>query len=181
MLATIESSVSRMNRMLTKLRDEPTLSRTRSVSLDTLLAEVIRSKNAFSLKPTLNIETPGIHIKAEQEKLTRVVGHIVQNAIEATPYTGRVSVTLSLEAGWAVIRVIDTGSGMDEAFIRERLFRPFTSTKGTGMGIGAYECREYIQELGGGILVESRVAPSPEQGTRFTIRLPWNNEEMTQA
>lgn len=181
MLATIESSVTRMNRMLTKLRDEPSLSRTSSVSLDALLEEVIRSKNAFSLKPTLNIETPGMYIKAEQEKLTRVVGHIVQNAIEATPYTGRVSVTLSREVGWAVIRVIDTGSGMDETFIRERLFRPFTSTKGTGMGIGAYECREYIQELGGSILVESRVAPSPEQGTRFTIRLPLNNEEITQA
>ena len=179
-LATIESSVARMNRMLTKLRDEPSLSRTSSVSLDSLLKEVIRSKNAFSLKPTLNIETPGMHAKAEPEKLTRVLGHIVQNAIEATPYTGKVSVTLSQEDEWGVINIVDTGTGMDAAFIRERLFQPFTSTKGTGMGIGAYECREYIQELGGSILVESRVDPSPGPGTRFTIRLPLNNEEITQ-
>ena len=57
---------------------------------------------------------------------------------------------------------------MDDGFIRERLFRPFASTKGTGMGIGAYESRAYIQELGGDIQVASR----PGQGSCFTIRLP---------
>ncbi len=181
MLATIESSVARMNRMLTKLRDEPNQAKTGTVSLDALLQEVIRSKNAYSLKPTLDIEATGLLVLAEQEKLTRVIGHIVQNAIEATPFTGKVGVTLSRQGNWAVINVVDTGAGMDDDFIREGLFRPFTSTKGTGMGIGAYECREYIQELGGNILVESRVGPSPRQGTRFTIRLPLNDEEITQA
>jgi putative PEP-CTERM system histidine kinase len=181
MLTTIESSVARMNRMLAKLSDEPNQSHISSIPLDALLEEVIRSKNAFSLKPTLDIEAPGLRVQAEQEKLMRVLGHIVQNAIEATPYTGRVSVTLSRQDAWGVISVEDTGSGMDKAFIRERLFQPFTSTKGTGMGIGAYECREYIQEVGGNIQVESQVAPSPRQGTRFTIRLPLNDEESTQA
>jgi len=57
---------------------------------------------------------------------------------------------------------------MDDNFIRDRLFRPFASTKGTGMGIGAYESRAYVQELGGDIQVVSQ----PGQGTRFTIRLP---------
>ncbi len=177
MLATIESSVARMNRMLTKLRDEPNASRTRAVKLDDVLEEVMRSKSAFSLKPTLEIHVTGLRVDAEHEKLIRVVGHIVQNAIEATPYTGRVDVTLAREDGWGVISILDTGVGMDDAFIRERLFRPFASTKGTGMGIGAYECREYIQELGGAIQVESR----PGTGTRFTIRLPLINEERTQV
>jgi signal transduction histidine kinase len=53
--------------------------------------------------------------------------------------------------------------------VRERLFRPFDSTKGdTGMGIGAYECREYVHSLGGEIQVES----APGQGTRMHITLP---------
>jgi putative PEP-CTERM system histidine kinase len=181
MLATIESSVARMNRMLTKLRDEPGPARSSTLPLDTLLAEVIASKNAFSLKPTLQIKTAGLRVEAEKERLLRVIGHIVQNAIEATPYTGRVGVTLSQDHEWAVVKVEDTGSGMDQAFIRERLFRPFSSTKGTGMGIGAYECREYIQELGGNILVESHVAPGPNQGTKFTIRLPLAEKEHSQA
>jgi len=175
MLATIESSVARMNRMLTKLRDEPAPTRTVDgvVELDALLQDAIKSKSAFSLKPDLTIQTPGLKVRAEHERLARVVGHVLQNAIEATPYTGRVSVTLSRDNRWGVIEVADTGAGMDETFIRDRLFRPFASTKGTGMGIGAYECREYIQELGGKVVVSSR----PGQGTRFTMLLPLIDEE----
>ena len=168
MLATIESSVARMNRMLAKLRETPDASVASSVELADMLDEVIHSKNAFSLKPTLKIETPGLRTRGDRERLVRVVGHIVQNAIEATPYTGSVDVTLAREDEWAVITVTDTGVGMDEQFIRERLFRPFTSTKGTGMGIGAYESRAYIQELGGDI----QVASQPGRGTAFTLRLP---------
>jgi signal transduction histidine kinase len=65
--------------------------------------------------------------------------------------------------------VKDNGKGMDAEFIRERLFRPFDSTKGSkGMGIGAYQTREYVQMLGGRVEVQS----SPGQGTSFSISLP---------
>ena len=175
MLATIESSVARMNRMLAKLRDAPDASTAASVGLDDLLEEVIRSKHAFSLKPSLEITVEGLKVRGDRERLVRVIGHIVQNAIEATPYTGRVGVKLARDNEWAVITVTDTGAGMDEAFIRERLFRPFASTKGTGMGIGAYESRAYVQELGGDILVTSR----PGQGTCFTLRLPLQSSDET--
>lgn len=168
MLATIESSVARMNRMLLKLRETPDASAAGSVALEEMLNEVIRSKNAFSLKPGLEILATDLSIKGDRERLVRVIGHIVQNAIEATPYTGRVDVKLARQDEWAVITVTDTGAGMDDNFIRERLFRPFASTKGTGMGIGAYESRAYVQELGGDIQVESH----PGRGTCFTIRLP---------
>ncbi|MDP2787827.1 MAG: PEP-CTERM system histidine kinase PrsK [Pseudomonadota bacterium] len=168
MLATIESSVARMNRMLLKLSDEPGISDKSTLDLGAMLHEVMQSKSAYSLKPKLHIEAEGMRVKAEREKLVRVVGHLIQNAIEATPYTGNVSVTLARADDWAVLKVEDTGSGMDAAFIRERLFRPFASTKGTGMGIGAYECKEYVQELNGNI----QVASHPGRGTLFTVRLP---------
>jgi len=67
-----------------------------------------------------------------------------------------------------VIAVSDTGDGMDEAFIRDRLFRPFDSTKGTqGMGIGAYQMRETILSMGGHVAVSSE----PKSGTQVTITL----------
>jgi signal transduction histidine kinase len=97
-----------------------------------------------------------------------VIGHIIQNAIEATPYDGSVEVRISRKNDLAVVEVEDNGRGMDEVFIRDRLFRPFDSTKGSGMGIGAYECREYIRELGGQVDVASVV----EKGTTFHIELP---------
>jgi signal transduction histidine kinase len=67
-----------------------------------------------------------------------------------------------------VIEVEDSGCGMDESFIRERLFRPFDTTKGaSGMGIGAYETREFVRALGGKVEVTSK----PGVGTVFSIRL----------
>ncbi|MCU0841895.1 MAG: PEP-CTERM system histidine kinase PrsK [Thiobacillaceae bacterium] len=168
MLATIESSIARMNRMLAKLRDRQEAAGRGLVELDELLREVVASKSAYSLKPQLRVEANDLRVQADREKLARVLGHLVQNAIEATPYTGRVGVTLCRENGYASIVVEDTGVGMDEAFVRDKLFQPFVSTKGTGMGIGAYECKQYIQELRGDIGVES----SPGRGSRFTVRLP---------
>jgi signal transduction histidine kinase len=66
------------------------------------------------------------------------------------------------------IDITDTGQGMTEEFIRERLYKPFESTKPAGMGIGAFESREYIHELGGRLEVRS----IPEQGTTFCVTLP---------
>ena len=57
---------------------------------------------------------------------------------------------------------------MSEEVIRERLFKPFQTTKQAGMGIGAYESYQYVQELGGKITVESQV----NQGTIVTVLLP---------
>jgi signal transduction histidine kinase len=97
-----------------------------------------------------------------------VIGHLIQNAIEATPPEGHVVVQLLRQDGTAVIAIADTGCGMSEQFIRYQLFKPFESTKSTGMGIGTYEAREYVRELGGRIEVESREA----QGTVFRVVLP---------
>jgi signal transduction histidine kinase len=53
-------------------------------------------------------------------------------------------------------------------FVRERLFKPFQTTKSGGMGIGAYESYQYVQELGGDIVVES----TPGVGTTIRVLLP---------
>ena len=69
---------------------------------------------------------------------------------------GRVEIGLRSNGDHAIVEIRDSGTGMDEEFVKERLFRPFDSTKGlTGMGIGAYECREFIRALGGQVDVES--------------------------
>jgi signal transduction histidine kinase len=70
----------------------------------------------------------------------------------------------------AVIEIRDNGTGMSEEFMRSRLFKPFETTKSAGMGVGVFESREYIQELGGRLDVASRVG----EGTTFTMTLPLN-------
>jgi signal transduction histidine kinase len=73
------------------------------------------------------------------------------------------------ESGHATIEIEDDGAGMDEDFIRNRLFKPFFTTKASkGMGIGAYQARAYVHSLGGTMRVNS----TPGQGSVFTIQLP---------
>jgi signal transduction histidine kinase len=117
----------------------------------------------------LNTDVAHAMVMAEPDRLSAVLGHVVQNAQDATPANGRVELSLRVSGEHAIVEVRDTGVGMDADFIKTRLFRPFDSTKGlTGMGIGAYECREVISALGGQVDVESQ----PGAGTLFRIMLP---------
>jgi signal transduction histidine kinase len=109
-----------------------------------------------------------IATRGHEQRLERVIGHVVQNALDATPATGTVWVKLQQAAGRAMVAVGDTGAGMSQDFIQNRLFRPFNSTKGSGMGIGSYESFQYIRELGGSIDVQSEVG----QGSVVTMLMP---------
>jgi putative PEP-CTERM system histidine kinase len=171
MLDTVESAVTRMNKVLAQLRRGGNEAQTQSVALADVLSDAVASKQAFRLRPRVDLPPATLRVRAERERLTRAVGHLLQNALEATPSSGEVAVHAFEASGQAVIDIADTGSGMDDDFIRTRLFQPFDSTKGAGMGIGAYECRETIRALGGQLDVES----APGRGTRFRISLPLDN------
>jgi putative PEP-CTERM system histidine kinase len=168
MLETIESAVTRMNKVMAQLRRSSDVSRSQPVALADILSEAASSKQAFKLRPELDLPPATLRVRAERERLIRAVGHLLQNALEATPPAGSVTMRAFEASGQAIIEIIDTGCGMDEEFIRTRLFQPFDSTKGAGMGIGAYECRETLRALGGSIEVDS----TPGQGTCFRLSLP---------
>jgi signal transduction histidine kinase len=79
---------------------------------------------------------------------------------------------LTSDKGAAIVEIKDTGHGMSKTFIRERLFKPFESTKSAGMGVGVFESREYVHELGGQLEVTS----DPSSGTTFRMTLPLHNQ-----
>jgi putative PEP-CTERM system histidine kinase len=97
-----------------------------------------------------------------------IINHLLDNALEASAPAQPVTVALSHEPGQVTIRVIDRGRGMSAHFVRERLFRPFASTKAAGFGIGAFQTRELIVQAGGSLDVVSEEAV----GTTMTVRLP---------
>ena len=108
-------------------------------------------------------------LSCDRDGLRTVFEHLIQNAQEATNDNGYVKVRQMSSPGFAIIEIEDSGIGMDELFIRHRLFRPFDSTKGlTGMGIGAFESRDFIRSLGGELSVES----TPGHGSLFRVRIP---------
>ena len=106
--------------------------------------------------------------------MVRVLTNLLTNAREAVGATGRITLrTAVLPANGAAgprlrLQVDDDGRGMNEEFIRTRLFRPFSTTKTTGLGIGLAQCRTIVEAHGGAIEVASR----PGEGTTFTVCVP---------
>ncbi len=167
MVQTVDLSVHKMKRLLEKLSSGNALEKPDSLSLEKLLLEIMEGKSAFRPCPVLEVVDKELVVLANRTRFERVLGHLIQNAIEATPADGQVSVRLLKKGGTAVIEIKDTGHGMSEKFINERLFKPFESTKSAGMGIGVFESREYIHELGGRLEVVSEEMV----GTAFLLEL----------
>lgn len=166
---TIENSVAKMSRLMAHLRSAAPEQRKSRIELTEIIRSVVNSKSAQLPIPALELKAEQIWIKADNDRMEAVFGHVIQNAQDATPADGKINVAVSTANSQVLIKVTDTGCGMDEHFIRERLFRPFDSTKGlTGMGIGAYETREFIHSIGGQVSVTSR----PGEGTEFKIGIP---------
>lgn len=175
MISTIENSVSRMQCLMEQMRSGIRSAPTNSVRLVELLQEVIDSRAGTKPAPRAEFTdgAPAVDnrtVEADRGRLATVFNHLIQNAQEATRDQGKVILRLTQTGGTARIDIEDNGHGMSSEFIRDRLFRPFESTKGlTGMGIGAFESREYIRQLGGDISVTSIAG----QGSNFYITIPY--------
>mgnify|MGYP001822841865 FL=1 len=158
-----------MNRMMAQLKSADVTGARQRIDIVKELRDVVAAKSGGVPVPVLRTDLETTYVLAEPDRLSSVLGHVVQNAQDATPQDGSVELRLWAGGDQAIVEVRDTGVGMDAEFIKTRLFRPFDSTKGlTGMGIGAYECREVISALGGQVVVES----APKRGTTFRILLP---------
>ena len=168
-ITTVDNSVRKMNRLLEHLRsDSKQPQETESIEICEVLAEVVQMMSSGKPAPSLDCQARGISILADRDRFGAIIGHLIRNAQDATPDDGRVIVRLFKRNVHATIEVQDSGCGMDSDFIKDRLFRPFDSTKGkAGMGIGVYETRDYIHKLGGDLEVISRVG----EGSTFRIRL----------
>ncbi|PCI14603.1 MAG: PEP-CTERM system histidine kinase PrsK [Thiotrichales bacterium] len=173
MIATTRHSVGKMERLITQLRTgkesyfQPQVSR---VNLKEVLNCVVEEKSKGEPCPKLNaMPELALFVEVEKERLEAIIGHLLQNAQDASPAEGEVTIGCIAESGNVRITISDTGSGMSESFVQHRLFRPFDSTKGSaGMGIGAYESREYILQVGGVLEVESEEGV----GSSFHVTLP---------
>jgi len=167
---TLKNIIFKMDHLLSQLKKEQLTSHNQSlINLVDIIKDVAIQQNAN--KPNLQLITnlDNIEIVGETQKITAIFSHLVQNAQEATADDGFIKVILSTDNQEVIIKIIDNGTGMDNKFIAERLFKPFDTTKGNaGMGIGVYEARDYIMKHDGSCNVESALGV----GTTFIIKLP---------
>ncbi|MBI5720170.1 MAG: PEP-CTERM system histidine kinase PrsK [Burkholderiales bacterium] len=168
MLLTVESSLAKMRRLMLQLREGTPAA---GVSVGVALSPIVRRLQALAKGRGRTLEVAQLeHLatRGHEDRLERVLGHLVHNALDATTADGSVWMSVERESGQVRVEVGDTGVGMTEEFVQTRLFKPFSSTKGSGMGVGTFESAQYVRELGGSIEVASR----PAEGTLITVRLP---------
>lgn len=168
MVATLRDSVGKMNDLLARLapkergRGEPV----RPVGLRKI-ARAVAGQKAGAHR--IEIEDGGeCRALADPARLETALAHLVQNAIDASPADAAVRLVVGEAGGETRLAIVDEGAGMSADFVRDQLFRPFASSKQGGFGIGAFEARALIADMGGRLEVES----APGKGSRFTIVLP---------
>ncbi|HYG46600.1 MAG TPA: XrtA/PEP-CTERM system histidine kinase PrsK [Allosphingosinicella sp.] len=177
MIATLHSSVKKMNDLLARLHRggsnveaEPV----RAIPLRQAVAAVAEVKRR--VHPVEVEGSTAVAAVADPVRLEQALAHLVQNAIDASPSGSPVRIRCGARGNDAVVEIIDRGEGMSADFIRTRLFQPFASTKESGFGVGAFEARSLVAAMGGRIEVDSREG----EGSRFTILLPLGETSFTE-
>jgi len=168
-IKTIANSVERMKRVMEQLTRSEVDRLNRSTKLETIITGAVERCRAKEPVPVLDMQGVTASVNVDAERFTMVLTHLIKNAQDATGSDGTVSVSARQNGENLIVTVADSGCGMTPEFIRDHLFRPFDSTKGSqGMGIGAYQAREFAREMGG----ELRVSSVVSEGTRISLTLP---------
>lgn len=168
MVATLQSSVGKMNELLARLSQHNKVKRNlpKYYEVNPIIEQALEPKKL--IHPINSELEAGLCAIFDPVRLETAITHLVQNAIEATENQAPIKVTSKQQGDVVTIQIIDNGCGMSESFVSDALFKPFESSKSGGFGIGAYESMSLIESMGGNLRVESHLG----RGTRFTISLP---------
>lgn len=168
MVATLQNSVTKMNALIQRLTrySRNSVDAVDTIDLRQLVSQVVTEK--AQQHPVRLLEADRVQVRGAYGQLEQVFGHLIQNAVDASPAAEPVMVRLKSDGINACIEVLDRGKGMSAEFVRSKLFKPFVSSKPDGFGIGAFEARTLVETMKGRIDVESREG----EGSRFTVRIP---------
>ena len=132
---------------------------------------VQNSLSDLTVPETIQVSTlieEGFHrLMVDISYMKRVFTNLFNNAIQAMPKGGKLTVKVFHKDETAFIIVEDTGEGVPEE-IKAQLFKPLFTTKSRGQGFGLAVCKRLIEAQNGAITFESQVG----KGTRFTIKIP---------
>jgi PAS domain S-box-containing protein len=174
-LKSIEREAERCKKLVTNLLTFSRIGKTlaEATDINETIEEAVSFINAqtkvrmIELVKKYGNKLPPIMIKKNQ--IQQVLLNLCNNAIDAMPTGGRLTIATKQVEQQIVVEISDTGKGMTEE-VKKHLFEPFFTTKevGKGTGLGLSICYEIIQKHNGTIEVESEV----EKGSCFKIKLP---------
>ena len=173
-LRAVSKGVGRLNDLIARLGSLRQSAQIQPVSSD-LCAVVAASLDGISMPPGVTLTrhlVPMPMVPIDPSQMQKVVTNLVINAQEAMRGPGEIVVSTARQDSSIVLSVRDNGSGMSPEFVRRSLFRPFQTTKKTGLGIGMFHCRMIVEAHAGRIEVETEEG----KGTNFRVVLPLNKE-----
>jgi putative PEP-CTERM system histidine kinase len=170
MVETLKDATVRMQHMMERIHSRPQedVPGKEIAAVAPMISSLIEAKKHVAATLIFECNAAETAVLGSRERLEAVMGHLIENAIDAVGDKGCVRIGLKKNGSSAIIEVTDDGPGMDNDFIRNELFKPFRSTKNRGMGIGAFQCREYAREMGGNLEAIS----APGKGTTMRVTLP---------
>lgn len=177
LVAAIRKVVGRMQTLMQRMADPQAPIHPTLVPCD--VSALLKKSIADRLWPE------GVHVHemlpdlpaaaADNTMLQGVFENLFDNSVQAMQKQGDIFVETLLAGQMIEIRVRDTGQGISGAFLKQRLFHLFASSKESGLGIGLYLSRRIIETHGGTITAESE---GKGKGSTFFVRLPlWQSQQ----
>ncbi len=168
---TLGATVKEMGKLINSLK--PSGRSVERINLKGVIEEAIQRLNLIDLEGIeLNTDIKDAYINGDKRELLSIFTNIISNSLDAMGKGGRLSISMRFNDNWIIVKIKDTGVGMTREFIEKKLFRPFSSTKESGLGLGLFQVRETMKAMGGKITVESKLG----KGTEFTLFFKVSNE-----
>ncbi len=168
MLSEVDSATTIIRDFLDMAR--PTGAKRERFSLSDLLQSLGRVLESQALLQRVQIRmviSPDLRIIGDPGQIRQVFVNLAQNALQAMPEGGELTLSAEIAGCEGLVRVRDTGIGISPANL-ERIGRPFFTTRSGGTGLGLTTCFRIVRAHGGSIQVQSELG----RGTEFAVRLP---------
>jgi PAS domain S-box-containing protein len=169
-LNEIEKNTDYINKIVQDLQDfaRPLNPIPQETNLKVVIDELLE-KNGVpkNVKVTVKVDNAVDKIVADSTFINRIMYNLVNNAFQAMPKGGKLTINAYKKVNNVVITVSDTGVGISEN-VKSKLFTPLFTTKSKGQGFGLAVIKRMTEALGGTVSFESEEG----KGTTFTLNLP---------
>ena len=169
---SIQENVLYINKIVSDLQDyaKPLMVDCDAVDLSDLAAGVF---DAIAVPSNVKLEiniTDDLKLRTDASFLRRILTNLANNAIQAMPEGGKLTLTACQTDDAVKITVADTGSGIPEE-VKRKIFKPLVTTKAKGQGFGLAVVKRLVDALNGSVSFESQEG----KGTKFIIEIPLKN------
>jgi signal transduction histidine kinase len=177
MLDTISEALARIDKVMSKFKTIPdhVEIHTKTFKVKPLLEELLAG-----LRPRLE-HIQVIHdfkgaseLTTDPDILEEILENIIVNATEAVGADGIITISSGIEGDSPFFTITDNGIGMTDEYIREKLFKPFQTTKSKGTGLGLWQVKNMADQLRAIIDVK----PNHDRGITVSVRFPQNQSRI---